>query len=75
MVDIQDGMSEGAESTVRALPSDAAVYQRTDEFSAVTLPGALRKRHSTKAGVWARICVLEGRSEGRTLPFGSPRDR
>ena len=37
------------------------VYQRTDEFSELTIPAGLKKRHSTKTGVWARICVLEGR--------------
>ncbi len=50
-----------AKFTVKSLPSDAVVYQRTDEFSELTVPTALRNRHSTKAGVWARICVLEGR--------------
>ncbi len=52
---------------MRSLPSDVVVYQRTDEFSELTVPAALRKRHSTKAGVWARIRVLEGRLRYRIL--------
>ena len=43
-----------------AWPTDLAAYQRTPEFTAETIPAGLRKDHSTKQGVWARIVILEG---------------
>jgi len=44
-----------------ALPADVAPYRRTPDFTERTLPAGLRRDHSTKAGVWALIHVLEGR--------------
>lgn len=35
-------------------------YRSTPVFDEVTLPQALRRNHSTKAGVWGVIRVLEG---------------
>jgi len=43
------------------LPSDVRPYRRTDVFTEATLPAGLRKAHSTKAGVWGLIHVIEGR--------------
>jgi tellurite resistance-related uncharacterized protein len=43
------------------LPRDLEAYSRSPEFNQDTLPAALRKQHSTKAGTWALIHVLEGR--------------
>lgn len=43
------------------LPPDVAAYSRSPEFNQHTLPAALRRQHSTKAGTWALIHVLEGR--------------
>lgn len=45
---------------VRSLPAHVVPYRRTAEFSATTIPAALRRSHATKRGVWGRICVLEG---------------
>lgn len=45
----------------REMPDGFAPYRRTATFDETTLPAALRARHSTKAGVWARIHVLRGR--------------
>ena len=42
-------------------PDDLVAYKRTPEFTAETIPNGLRRDHSTKQGVWARIVVLEGR--------------
>lgn len=42
------------------LPSDVEAYSRSPEFNQDTLPAAIRKQHSTKAGTWALIQVLEG---------------
>ena len=41
----------------------AAPYRSTPVFDQDTLPAALRARHSTKAGVWGAIRVLEGELE------------
>ena len=39
----------------------AQPYRSTPVFDETTLPAALRSRHSTKAGVWGMVRVLEGR--------------
>lgn len=52
---------------MKALPPDAVAYRRTAEFSEATVPAALLRRHTTKAGVWARICVVAGRLRYRVL--------
>jgi tellurite resistance-related uncharacterized protein len=43
------------------LPDDAVAYRRTDDFTTATMPAALRAEHVTRAGVWGRIVVSEGR--------------
>jgi tellurite resistance-related uncharacterized protein len=43
------------------LPSTVSEYKRTSIFDAATTPAGLRARHTTKAGVWGEIVVLEGR--------------
>ena len=42
-------------------PKDFAPYKRTPEFTETTVPAGLTRNHSTKAGVWAKINVVEGR--------------
>lgn len=42
------------------LPPDAEVYRQTKVFDAETVPRGLLRRHTTKAGTWGRIVVLEG---------------
>ncbi len=46
------------------LPGGLTPYKRTPTFDADSVPAGLRAQHSTKAGVWARVVVLEG-----SLPF------
>jgi tellurite resistance-related uncharacterized protein len=41
----------------------AEPYRSTPVFDQDTLPAALRARHSTKAGVWGVIRMLEGALE------------
>jgi tellurite methyltransferase len=41
-------------------PEQVVAYKRTPEFTEETVPAGLRKDHSTKKGVWARIVILEG---------------
>ncbi|WP_337186358.1 DUF1971 domain-containing protein [Phenylobacterium sp.] len=43
------------------LPTTARPYRRTDVFTESTVPAGLLKAHTTKAGAWALIHVLEGR--------------
>ena len=43
------------------LPPDVAPYSRTADFTETTVPAALLRAHTTKAGVWGLIHVLEGR--------------
>ncbi|MES3029386.1 MAG: DUF1971 domain-containing protein [Pseudomonadota bacterium] len=43
------------------LPPEVRPYSRTPEFTEASVPAALRKAHTTKAGAWALIHVLEGR--------------
>ena len=55
---------------MKSIPSHVEAYQKTPEFTESTVPPGLEKRHNTKAGVWARICVLEGKMIYRILePF------
>ena len=43
------------------LPDDFTTYKTTETFTEETMPAGLRRDHATKAGVWARIVVSEGR--------------
>ena len=45
---------------MQPLPNDVVPYKRTKEFTEDSVPKGLLSRHSTKAGTWGRICVLEG---------------
>lgn len=42
------------------LPPDVRPYRRTPEFTESSVPKALLGAHTTKAGAWALIHVLEG---------------
>ncbi len=53
------------------LPDSFVAYKRTPVFTEESLPGALRKDHSTKVGVWAKIIVEEGRLRYRVPVFGT----
>lgn len=52
------------------LPDDFIAYKRTPEFTEESVPAALRKDHSTKTGVWAKINVMEGKLRYRVPVFG-----
>jgi tellurite resistance-related uncharacterized protein len=43
------------------LPPNLAPYARTTEFTEATVPPGLLRAHTTKAGAWGLIHVLEGR--------------
>lgn len=42
------------------LPTGFVRYKETAEMTETTVPAALTRDHTTKAGVWARIVVTEG---------------
>ena len=52
---------------MKSLPQNVEPYNRTPEYTEATVPARLEHRHNTKAGVWARIQVLEGRMLYRVL--------
>jgi tellurite resistance-related uncharacterized protein len=52
---------------MKSLPPNVEPYQWTKEFTETTVPAGLLRRHDTKAGVWGRICVLEGALTYRIL--------
>jgi tellurite resistance-related uncharacterized protein len=54
--------TEGSITTASAseLPSGLEPYKQTPVFTELTIPGGLRKDHSTKLGVWGLIHVSEG---------------
>jgi tellurite resistance-related uncharacterized protein len=43
------------------LPEGLVHYRRTAEFTEATVPAGLLRAHTTKAGAWGLIHVLEGR--------------
>lgn len=55
----------------RIWPHGLLPYKRTPAFTEATVPAGLLKAHSTKAGVWARIHVEQGRLRFRDLETGA----
>ncbi len=43
------------------LPHEVAPYRKTPVFTETTIPAGLLRSHSTAAGVWGLVHVLEGR--------------
>src|SRR5262245_13234097 len=65
---------ECARCDARELPAGYREYRRTAVFSEATAPAALRSRHATKRGVWARIEVVSGALRYRSFePAGEER--
>lgn len=54
-------------------PEGLAPYKRSAEFTETSVPAALLRNHSTKAGVWARVHIIEGRLRFRDAVTGSER--
>jgi tellurite resistance-related uncharacterized protein len=46
---------------MKNLPAGVVPYKRTPEFTEQTVPAGLLHEHQTKASVWGKIVVLEGR--------------
>jgi len=56
-----------------ALPEGVAPYRKTPMFTETTIPAGLLRSHSTAAGVWGLIHVLEGRLRYRVIASGAER--
>jgi tellurite resistance-related uncharacterized protein len=54
------------------LPVAARPYRRTDVFTEQSVPAGLLKAHTTKAGTWGLIHVLEGRLAYRIVDARRP---
>lgn len=52
------------------LPDHFVAYKQTPVFTESTLPDGLKKNHSTRNGVWAKIRVAEGRLRYRVESLG-----
>ncbi len=52
---------------MKELPPGLEHYRSTAEFTELTVPAALLKRHRTKEGVWGRIVVKSGELHYRIL--------
>jgi tellurite methyltransferase len=53
------------------MPDNFKAYRKTAEFNERTLPQSLRRDHSTKPGVWAKIQVIEGKLNYRIDVLGA----
>lgn len=47
-------------SSLKEPPPGTQRYKTTPVFTATTTPAGLLKKHCTKPGVWAVICVTDG---------------
>jgi tellurite methyltransferase len=56
------------------MPNNFIPYKRTSVFTEESVPAALKKDHSTKTGVWAKINVEEGRLRYRVPLLGAEMD-
>ena len=54
-------ISTVCDATGSNFPKSSLPYKRTPEFDETSVPAGLRREHSTKAGVWAKIVVVDGR--------------
>ena len=52
---------------MKTLPVDVKPYKRTPEFTEDTIPSGLLNGHTTKAGTWGVIHVIEGSLEYHIL--------
>jgi tellurite resistance-related uncharacterized protein len=46
---------------MKSLPENVVKYQRSPEFDENSMPDRWRSDHHTKAGIWEKIIVLEGK--------------
>lgn len=56
------------------LPAHFVAYKQTPLFDEASVPAGILNNHSTKAGVWAKIHVVEGRLRYRVPAFAVEQD-
>lgn len=59
---------------MKTLPSGLTHYKSTPEFTHDSMPAGLRRSHTTAAGVWGRITVLEGTLRYRITGAATPEE-
>jgi tellurite resistance-related uncharacterized protein len=57
---------------LHTLPDGVTKYSETPVFTEETVPEKVTNNHSTKAGVWGKLCVLEGSVD--YIILGPPED-
>lgn len=45
---------------MKTMPDNVAHYKSSPVFTQDSVPAALQRRHTTAAGVWGRITILDG---------------
>lgn len=45
---------------MKTIPDSVAHYKSTPIFTETSIPAALQRSHTTAAGVWGRITIVEG---------------
>lgn len=45
---------------MKTIPAGVTHYKSTPVFTEATVPAGLQRSHTTAAGVWGRITILEG---------------
>jgi tellurite resistance-related uncharacterized protein len=45
---------------MKTIPGTAKYYKSSAVFTEATVPAALQRSHTTAAGVWGRIVIIEG---------------
>lgn len=46
---------------MKTLPENIQAYKKTEVFDENSVPLGLLKDHNTKRGVWAKICIIDGK--------------
>lgn len=59
---------------MKTLPAGLTHYKSTPEFTQDSMPAGLRRSHTTAAGVWGRITVLEGSLRYRITGVATPEE-
>jgi len=53
------------------LPENFVPYKKSPIFTEKSLPSGLKNDHSTKAGVWGKIIIIEGKLQYRVNSLGT----
>lgn len=73
LVHVHDWQEDSVNARQSGWPAGLAPYKRSPEFTETTVPAGLLRHHSTKAGVWGCLHVLQGRLRFHDIPSASDR--